>query len=485
MAAATLSSHEAVAVIVASLLLVAVFASKASAKLGIPALALFIGIGMAIGVDGPGGIPFDDYNLVKVVGSIALAFILFAGGLETEWKAVRPVLKRGLVLATLGVGLTAGAVGLFGHYVLGFALVPALLLGAIVSSTDAAAVFGVLRARNIRLRRKLAPLLELESGTNDPMAIFLTFGLTRVAIDPSFNPMSLIPQFFWEMAVGAIMGAALGWLTVRVINRVRLEYDGLYPIITIASALLSYGATALIGGNGFLAVYVCAVWMGRQAYLHRLTLEQFHNALAWLMQIAMFLLLGLLANPVRIMQFALPALALSAFLMFVARPLAVFISMSLFRSMKTNEKLFVSWVGLRGALPIVIATIPISAGAPFAARIFDYVFFIVLTSVLIQGWSLPWVAAKLKVMIPEGDVEPLLKAPGEKDLLEVTVQATASAAGKAVLDLGLPRTALIVLLRRRGESFMPQGSTRILPGDELVIATRKRDWYELVRLFEG
>jgi cell volume regulation protein A len=288
-----------------------------------------------------------------------------------------------------------------------------------------------------------------------------------------------------EMGIGAAMGLMLGWLTVRVINRARLEYDGLYPVITVAAALFAYGATSIIHGNGFLAVYVCAVWMGRTPYLHRLTLEQFHNALAWLMQIMMFLLLGLLANPVRIMQVAPLALLLSGFLMFIARPAAVLISLSFPKRMRLNEKLFVGWVGLRGALPIILATIPIIAKAPAADRIFDYVFFIVLTSVVIQGWSLPWVAKKLKVIATPGSTEPTRKSPGQKDLLEVTVQQTSSAAGKAVVDLGLPRTALIVLLRRRGESFMPQGSTTVMPGDELVIATRKRDWYELVRLFEG
>lgn len=482
---AAVPSYEAIYVIAASLLIVAVVASKASARLGIPTLALFIGIGMALGVDGPGGIPFDDYHLVKAVGSIALAFILFAGGLETEWKTVRPVLRRGLLLSTAGVVVTAGSVGLFAHFALGFSLIPSLLLGSIVSSTDAAAVFGVLRARSIRLRRRLAPLLEFESGTNDPTAVFLTIGITQLAVTPSLSPWTLLPRFFLEMGVGALMGLMLGWLTVRVINRARLEYDGLYPVITVAAALLAYGATSIIHGNGFLAVYVCAVWMGRTPYLHRLTLEQFHNALAWLMQIVMFLLLGLLANPMRIMQVAPLALLLSAFLMFVARPLAVLISLSFTRRMKLNEKLFVGWVGLRGALPIILATIPIIANAPSADRIFDYVFFIVLTSVLIQGWSLPWVARKLKVIIPPGSSELVKKTPGTKDLLEVIVQPTAAAAGKAVVDLGLPRTALIVLLRRGGESFIPEGSTRIMPGDDLVIATRKRDWYELVRLFEG
>lgn len=485
MADVAVLSYEAIYVIAATLLIIAVVASKASARLGIPALALFIGIGMALGVDGPGGIPFDDYHLVRVVGSLALAFILFAGGLETEWKTVRPVFRRGILLSTVGVVLTAGSIGLFAHFALGFTLLPSLLLGSIVSSTDAAAVFGVLRARSIRLRRRLAPLLEFESGTNDPTAVFLTIGLTQLAVTPSLSPWTLLPRFFLEMGVGAIMGLMLGWLTVRVINRARLEYDGLYPVITISAALLAFGATAIVHGNGFLAVYVCAVWMGRTPYLHRVSLEQFHNAMAWLMQISMFLLLGLLATPMRIMQVAPLALLLSAFLMFVARPVAVLISLSFSRRMRLNEKLFVGWVGLRGALPIILATIPIIAGAPSADRIFDYVFFIVLTSVVIQGWSLPWVAKKLKVIVPPGSAEPIKKKPGENDLLEVTVGQSSSAAGKAVVDLGLPRTALIVLLRRRGDSFIPEGSTRIMAGDELVIATRKRDWYELVRLFEG
>lgn len=471
--------------VVAILLLFSVLASKASAKLGIPALILFLLIGMLAGSDGPGGIAFDDIELAKSVGSLALAFILFAGGLDTDWPAVRPLLWRGISLATLGIVITAGLVGTFAHYVLGFSAIEGLLLGAIVSSTDAAAVFGVLRARKVRLKRRLVPLLELESGSNDPMAVFLTMGFTAALINPGFELTRLIPMFVQQMAIGGLVGYLGAAGVIWLINHLRLEYDGLYPAVTLSLVLFVFSGADAAGGNGFLSAYVAGLVLARSNFLHKISLIQFHDGLAWLMQIAMFLMFGLLVFPKNLVPIAGAGLIFALFLVVVARPAAVFVSLALARKMRTGEKLFVSWVGLRGATPIILSTFPLLAGVPRAETMFNIVFFVVLVSVLVQGTTLVPMARILDVIAPEKDEPMEVRAPGHAELLEVEVKPASPAVGKQVVELGLPRTALLVLLRRGEESYIPRGSTVIEPGDVMVIATRKKDWYELITMFEG
>lgn len=464
------------------LLLGSVLASKASAKLGIPALVLFIGLGMLAGTDGPGGLQFDNYTFSMHLGSAALAFIIFSGGLDTHWSEVKPLLWRGLSLSTIGVAITCGLVAIFGIKVLGFSVAESFLLGAIVSSTDAAAVFSVLRARSINLRRRLIPLLELESGSNDPMAVFLTVAIIQVIQRPDSSAGSLFGSFLLQM----VIGVAMGWLTGRfahwLMTHIRLEYDGLYPAISIATVMLTFGGAHTIGGNGYLAVYVSGLTLGRSNFLHRLSLIQFHDGIAWLMQIAMFLTLGLLCYPSRLGEVAVPGLLLAFFLMIVARPFAVYVALA-FAKMKRRERLFVAWGGLRGAVPIILAIFPLLAGVPKSNEMFHLVFFVVLVSVLVQSTTLPIVAKWLGVVVPTSKDESVPHSGS--DLIEVVVQEGSRADGKMVVNLGLPSTALLVLLRRGDAGYVPRGATVVQAGDLITLATRKQDGEDLRRIFES
>ncbi len=456
----------------AVLLLVSIVASKASGRLGVPALALFLIIGMLAGSDGPGGIYFDDPRLAQWLGVIALVFILYAGGLDTDWERIRPVWTAGLALSTLGVLLTALLMGLFATVVLRLSLLQGMLLGAIVSSTDAAAVFAVLRARSVRLREPLEPLLELESGSNDPMAVFLTAALTGLLASPDASPLRLVPAFFQQMLLGAALGYGMGRAMAWIVNRVRLHVEGLYPVLTVALALLTYAGTAMLGGNGFLAVYLAGLTMGRGDFVHRRSLLRFHDGLAWLMQIAMFLVLGLLVFPSRLPAVAGASLLAAAFLIFVARPLSIAATLLPF-GLPAREQAMVAWVGLRGAVPIILATFPRLAGLPQADLIFNIVFFVVLTSVLIQGTTITPVARWLGVTArPLSPARPPIEVTANDlkgELLELVVPSGSAAVGRQIVDLGLPRGALIVLIGRGSEHLVPDGNTVLEAGDHLLI----------------
>lgn len=382
------------------LLLLSILAWKVSSRLGIPALLLFLGIGMLAGSDGPGGIYFDDASVAQSVGVVALAFILFAGGLDTEWKVVRPALGAALALSTIGVLLTALVVAVFALFLLHVSFLEGLLLGAIISATDAAAVFSVLGARKLNLSGKLTPLLELESGSNDPMAVFLTIGLTNLLANPHESVFAVLLLFVQQMGIGAIFGLLLGWGAIYLIVRLKLEEAALYPVLTIALVLLAYGLTATLGGSGFLAVYLVGVLLGNSSVQRVNRLSGFHDSLAWLMQIAMFLILGLLVFPSRLPAVFVSGLLITGVAIFIARPVSVLITL-LPVKMSLQEKLFVSWVGLRGAVPIVLATFPLLAGLPRASLLFDLVFFVVFASVLLQGTSVPFVARWLGVISSE------------------------------------------------------------------------------------
>jgi len=371
--------------LVASILLIAsVLVSKISNRLGIPALLLFIGIGMLAGSEGPGGIPYDDPRSAQFVGVVALAFILFAGGLDTDRKSLSRVFWQGLSLATIGVLITAVVVGFVATAVLKLSWLEGLLLGSIVSSTDAAAVFSILRGQRIGLKGATTPLLELESGSNDPMAAFLTVAVIVLLRDSHASWISIPFMFVLQMAVGAIAGYAIGKATVLLLNRLKLEVEGLYPVLTIGAVLLTYSVASLLKGSGFLAVYLAGIVMGDSEVIQKRSLTRFHDGVAWLMQIAMFLVLGLLVFPSRLVRVAGPGLLISLVLILVARPLAAFAALAAAR-LRLRQKVFISWVGLRGAVPIVLATFPYLAGIPKPDLYFDVVFFIVLTSVLLQG----------------------------------------------------------------------------------------------------
>jgi cell volume regulation protein A len=376
------------------LVLLGVLASKASARFGVPALLLFLGIGMLAGSEGLGGIEFDDAGAAHDAGMLALACILFAGGLATPWGDVRRVAAKGLALATVGVVVTAAVTGWAASAVLGVSGLTGLLLGATVSSTDAAAVFSVLRSRALGLKHDVQPLLEVESGSNDPMAVVLTIGLIELIKHPDTSVVEFVVLFVRQLGLGALVGLVMARVTVVAVNRLRLASEGLYPVLTLGMVVLTFGLTAAIGGSGFLAVYVAGLVLGTAEYVNKPSIVRFHDAIAWLAQIAMFLVLGLLVFPSRLVDEAGQALVVCGVLVFVARPLAVLLSLAPFRA-SLRESGLVSWIGLRGAVPIVVATYPLVAGVPEAQRIFDAVFFIVATSVLVQGTTISAVARKL------------------------------------------------------------------------------------------
>ncbi|ULH17720.1 potassium/proton antiporter (plasmid) [Deinococcus sp. KNUC1210] len=459
------------------LLLLSLFASKLGGRLGLPGLLLFLVIGMLAGSDGPGGIRFDNYELTQFVGTVALVFILFNGGLETSWRTTRPVLWSGISLATLGVVLTLGIVGAAAHYILGVPWVLALLLGTIVAPTDASAVFSVLKERALGLKGQIRPLLEFESGINDPTAVALVLGLTELATHPDLPLLSIAGGFAQELILGAGIGFAFGRLGVWLLNRVNLPLDGLYYVFTVALVAVIYGLTALFHGSGFLAVYVAAVVLGNSDFIHKRTLRLFHEGLSYLFEVVMFLLLGLLVFPTQLLSVALPALLVSLVLIVVARPAAVFLGLSTTR-MPVAHKAMVAWVGLRGAVPIILATFPLLAKVEGAHTLFNVAFFVVLVSILIQGTSLPLVARLLDVKVPldQHQTMPLEYTPtgaGKNDLVELILPAHSPVVGQRIVDLHLPAEALIVLLRRGDEYLIPRGNTKLYAGDVLQMLGSK------------
>jgi cell volume regulation protein A len=387
-------------IVFSSLVILSIFTIKLSNRFGIPSLALFLAIGMLAGSDALGVISFDNPSMVRSLGITALVLILFSGGLDTEWAAVRPIVWQGLSLSTIGVLVTALLIGVFVSWVQGFSFLEGLLLGAIVSSTDAAAVFMVLRARKTKIPRRLIQLLEFESGSNDPMAVVLTIALIQLLTEPSTSFGELVVFFVMQMAVGAVLGIAMGEIMRRSFNALDLELEGIYPVLSVALALLTYGLTDFLHGSGFLAVYLAGLVMARKPFTHQQSVLRFHDGLAWLMQVTMFLTLGLQVFPARLVPIAWAGLLVSLFLIFVARPVSVHAALA-FSPMSFREQTLVAWAGLRGAVPIILATFPLVAGVEKADTIFHMVFFIALTSVVMQGTAIPWLTRLLKIGSPQ------------------------------------------------------------------------------------
>jgi cell volume regulation protein A len=478
-------SSENILLIGSLLLFISIIASKTSFRLGIPTLILFLIVGMLAGSDGPGGIYFNDAASAQFLGVVALTFILFSGGLDTRIESIKPVLRDGISLSTIGVLITALLVGVFASYLLGFTIPEGILLGAIVSSTDAAAVFSILRSRAVGLRGNIRPLLEFESGSNDPMAYFLTVSLIGLVQNPDASIVALIPKFFIGMVIGGVCGYLGGRAMTWVVNKIHLEVDGLYPVLVLAMVFFTFSFTDRIGGNGFLAVYSAGIILGNSNFIHKKSLIRFYDGQAWLMQIVMFLALGLLVFPTQMVKVVPEGLAITAFLILIARPIAVFVSLARATDLNWRKKLFVSWVGLRGAAPIVFATYPMLAGVHYAGTIFNLVFFISATSVLLQGTTLPIMAKWLHVSVPEKikrkfplDIE--LKEDLKSTLVEVDVPPTSPAVGKAVVDLSLPKNALIVLIHRNGKYLTATGETIIEGADHLLVLTDKQsaEWVQ-------
>ncbi|HQN01170.1 MAG TPA: potassium/proton antiporter [Candidatus Hydrogenedentes bacterium] len=464
------------------LVLTSILASRASERLGVPALIVFLCIGMLAGVDGFGGIQFDNARAANLLGEMALAFILFSGGLSTNWRIARPVAVPSFILSTFGVLVTAVLVGMFAWAVVGLDILNSVLLGAIISSTDAAAVFSILRSRGVGLKGQLKPLLELESGSNDPMAVFLTIGMTRVLTVPDFQWMDLVPFFLLNMGGGLLVGFVVGKIAVFLFNRIRLDYDGLYPVLSMSLVLLTFGAAEELRGNGFLAVYLCGILLNGSDFAFKRSVEKFHDGIAWLMQIVMFLALGLLVNPSSLPAIAPQGILAALFLMFVARPVAVALGL-MGSGFLWRERLLVAWTGLRGAVPIVLATFPLLAGYENSDILFNIVFFIVLTSVLVQGTLLMPVARLLKVDKPLAarpvySLEIARSGLTQGETREIEILPNMGLVGHTVADLILPPEVLVLLIGRGEESIVPRGHTQIEPYDTLLLLGKPEALHE-------
>lgn len=444
-------------------------AVRISSRSGLPSLLLYLGIGIALGQDGIFDVKFDNAELTQVIGYAALVVILAEGGLGAKWKEVRPVLPAAAVVSTIGVGISVGITAAAAHYLVGLDWRQALIIGAVVSSTDAAAVFSVLR--RVPLPSRITGLLEAESGFNDAPVVILVVAFS--AVGPVEHWYLLIGEIALELAIGAAIGITVGWLGSLGLRHVALPASGLYPIAVMAIAVMAYAAGAMAHGSGFLAVYLAAMILGNSKLPHWPATRGFADGLGWLAQIGMFVLLGLLVTPHDLVDDFWPAVVVGLVLTMVARPLSVFLSLAPFR-LPAREKALISWAGLRGAVPIILATIPMVSGVEGSTRIFNIVFVLVIVYTLIQGPTLPWVAAKLKIADDEAEADDLgvESAPLERlrgHLLSVDIPEKSKMHGVEVGELRLPAGAAVTLVVREDESFVPSPTTVLRRGDELLV----------------
>lgn len=442
-------------------------------KYGIPVLLLFIFVGMLAGSDGFGGIYFDNPETAKFIGAVALSFILFSGGLETRWNDIKPVAWQGLTLSTAGVIITATVVGVFVTLVTNFSLLEGLLLGSIVSSTDAAAVFSILRSKQVALKGNLRPLLELESGSNDPMAYFLTICFTFLLTSKSVSYPALVLLFVQQMALGGLIGYSMGLVMHRTINWIRLDYDGLYSVLLITLMIFTFSFTDFVGGNAFLSVYISACVLGNRNFIHKKSLIKHFDGQAWLMQGIMFITLGLLVFPKQLVPFIGLGLLISLVLILVARPLSIYICLLGFR-VSNRKKMFISWVGLRGAVPIVLATYPLTAGIEKSNIIFNLVFFIAITSILIQGTTLSLIADWLNLTLPAqlrkfSTFEKELTLKGKSIMVQTIIEASCPSIGMSLVEIEGMKSITVASIERDGKYFTPDGTTTLQKGDRLSV----------------
>jgi potassium/hydrogen antiporter len=470
--------------LVGAILTASIVVALGASRTGVPSLVAFLALGMLLGSDGPGGIEFDDAELARTVGVIGLAAILFEGGLSTSWRRLRQVAVPAALLSTVGVAVTAALTGLAAYLLFDLTLLESVLLGAVVSSTDAAAVFATLRFTNIR--RRLARTLEAESGINDPMAIALTIGLIEWILEPTSGFAELALLVLQKLGLGLVVGVALGAVAMWAFSRLPTSIGAFAPVASIAAGSLSFGAAEVIGGSGFLSVYLVGLAVGSTPSRYRRQLVGFHEGLAFLAQVAMFVVLGLLVFPRDLLDVAIPGLALAAVLVILVRPAAVWLSV-MRQDYSQRERALLGWAGLRGAVPIVLGTFVLSSEVEEAETIFNAVFFVVVVSALVQGMTLERVAERLGLVTPGPAVvtPPLeLDALSSLDLVDFAVAGDHAIAGAAVRELGLPRSALIAVVARGEDTIPPRGSTIIQPGDRLFVLVPHARRADLEDVFE-
>ena len=472
--------------IAGALLAAGILASLIAGRVRVPGLVLFLATGMLVGSDGLGFITFDDYELARTIGVIALALILFEGGLTTGMLEIRPVLATAISLSLVGTLVTAAVVGLAASALFDLSALEGLLLGAIVSSTDGAAIFGLLRAST--LRRRLARTLEGEAGLNDPVAVLLVLGFTEWLLRPDYGVADMLLLFVEEMGIGLLVGGAVGWLAVQGFQRARLDTAGLYPVATLAVAALAYGGADVLHGSGFLAAYLAGLALGTAQIPAKRTVTSFHQGLAWVAQLSMFLALGLLVFPSQLPEVALEGTLLTIVLVLIARPAATWLS-TLGLGFSNPERIILSWAGLRGAVPVVLATFPVIAGVPGALEFFNIVFFAVLISTLLQGTTFEPLARRLGMTTSEPALPTPLAEAGTirrlgAEILEFPVGAEDAVAGARVRDLGLPRDAVVNVIVRDGQAIPPRGSTRLLAGDSVHLLLRSEMARQVPQLLE-
>lgn len=461
------------------LLFVSIIIGKTGIRLGLPVLLLFLIVGMAVGEDGI-GIRFENPAIAQFVGVVALSIILFSGGMDTKIKEIKPVMGQGLILATLGVLFTTFITGGFVYWVAHeispeskVLFADCLLLAAVMSSTDSASVFNILRSKGLNLKHNLRPLLELESGSNDPMAYMLTIVLIQIMQSGEMSVGKILLSFLIQFAVGIVVGYLLGRFAVYTLNHIHIQNHSLYQVILLALVFFTFSFCEILGGNGYLAVYIAGLIVGNRRIIYKKNVANFFDGTAWLLQIIMFLTLGLLVKPKELLGVAWIGLLIGMFMIIIARPVSVLLCLLPFRRMTFRSKLYVCWLGLRGAVPIIFATYPLLAHIPQARQIFNIVFFITLLSLLIQGTSVGYVARKLRLSCKNKRLTKEFDLDFPEDVKsafsEIIVTPDMLENGDHLINLPLPDNTLVVLVKRFGHYFVPNGCSQLFPQDKLLI----------------
>ena len=457
-------------IICSLVLLICITSTKILYKFGVPILLIFIVLGMFFGSDGIVGIYFDNYELASDICSIALIFIMFYGGFGTNWKMAKPIAVQSILMSSLGVVITAGLTGLFSSIVFKTSLLEGLLIGAVIASTDAAAVFAILRSQKLNLKGSIASILEIESGSNDPFAYMLTIIILGLMSNQGYG--SIVPMLLNQIIVGILASIVLAKLSVYLLRNVMFEIEGFYPIFITAISILSYSLSEYFGGNGYLSVYITGIIIGNSKIPHKKSIFQFFDGVSWLMQILLFFLLGLLAFPSQMPSVMFKGISISIFMILIARPIATFSILSWFK-VPIKEQLFISWVGIRGAASIVFAIFAVTYDVHINYDIFHIIFFIVLFSVSVQGTLIPKVARKLDLIDDDQSVLKTFndyKENKSTKLIEFTISENSPIANKSIMDSNIPEDILVVMIKRKGDVLVPNGSTVILPGDTLVLS---------------